>query len=202
MTGKLTVKQQRFLEFYLGAEPELAGNATKSYMAVYGCSEKCAGASGPRLLENVRIKEAIAKHQERVQEKIDVTAETVLRDAIRFRDIAFGDLPGIYEHMVKDSETGEHKRITDQLCQFNPQALGKALELIGRNRMVQAFRENVEHTHTHRLELALAAKQKQVESRAAARPIIEGKVIETEDTGGNAQAIEKAALKRKLELVE
>jgi len=148
MTGKLTVKQQRFLEFYLGMGPELVGNATKSYMAAYGCSEKCAGASGPRLLENVRIKEAIAKHQERGQEKIDVTAETVLRDAIRFRDIAFGDLPGIYEHMVKDSETGEHKRITDQLCQFNPQALGKALELIGRNRVVQAFKENIEHTHT------------------------------------------------------
>ncbi len=204
-TGKLTVKQQRFLEFYLGVEPELAGNATKSYMTAYGCSEKCAGASGPRLLENVRIKEAIAKHQERVQEKIDVTAETVLRDAIRFRDIAFGDEPGIYEKMVKDSETGEHKRITDQLCQFNPQALGKALELIGRNRLVQVFRENIEHTHTHHLEQRLAKRAKEVEDAAARRnTTIEGKaeVIEAEDIGEEAQAVEQAATNRKLELVE
>jgi len=148
MTGKLTVKQQRFLEFYLGADLRLHGNATQCYLKVYECNLKAAESGGARLLQNVKVKAEIAIHQEKIAEKIDVTAETVLRDAIRFRDIAFGDLPGIYEHMVKDSETGEHKRITDQLCQFNPQALGKALELIGRNRVVQAFKENIEHTHT------------------------------------------------------
>ena len=203
-TGKLAIKQQLFLQHYLGADTRLHGNATQCYLKVYGCNLKAAESGGARLLQNVKVKAEIAIHQEKVAEKINVTAETALRDAIRFRDIAFGDLPGIYEHMVKDSETGEHKKITDQLCQFNPQALGKALELIGRNRIVQAFRENVEHTHTHRLELALAAKQKQVEAKAAARPIIDGQaeVIKAQDTAGEAQAVEKAALKRKLELVE
>ncbi len=170
-TEYLTVKQQAFLEYYLGVDPGLHGNATKSYMAAYGCSEKCAGASGPRLLENVRIKETIAKHQEKVAEKINVTAETVPRDAIRFRDIAFGDEPGIYEKMVKDTETGEYRKVIDRLRQFNPSAIGKALELIGRNKSVGAFRDNIEHSHTHRLEQALARKSMEVEKTALERKL-------------------------------
>jgi phage terminase small subunit len=170
MVGKrLTVRQQSFLGYYLGAEPGLSGNATKSYMAAYGCSERCAGASGPRLLENVRIKEAIAKHQERLQEKIDVTAETVLRDAIRFRDIAFGDIPGTYERMVKDPESDEQIKVIVQLRQFNPQAVGKAIELIGRNRLVQAFQDSVEISHTDRLVELLNERTKKVAAAAEAR---------------------------------
>jgi hypothetical protein len=69
--------------------------------------KKTAGTTEPKMLRNVVIWEAIAKHQERVQEKINVTAETTFRDAIRFSDIAFGDLPGTYERMVKDPETGQ-----------------------------------------------------------------------------------------------
>lgn len=169
MTGKITIKQQRFLELYLGAEPGLSGNATKSYMAAYSCSERCAGASGPRLLDNIRINEAIAKHQEHLQEKIDVTAETVLRDAIRLRDIAFGDIPGTDERIVKDPETGEQIKVIAQLRQFNPQAVGKAIELMGRNRLVQAFRDSVEINHTHRLEELLNARTKKVEAATEVR---------------------------------
>jgi phage terminase small subunit len=169
MTGKLTIKQQQFLELYLGAEPGRSGNSTKSYMSAYGCSEKCAGASGPRLLANVRIKEAIAKYQERLQEKIDVTAETVLRDAIRFRDIAFGDIPGTYERMVEDPETGEQIKVIAQLRQFNPQAVGKAIELMGRNRLVHAFQDSVEISHTDRLVELLNERTKKVAAAAEAR---------------------------------
>ena len=169
--SKLTIKQQRFLEFYLGADSRLHGNATQCYFKIYECSLKAAESGGARLLQNAKVKAAIAIHQVKVTEKINITAETVLRDAIRFRDIAFGDLPGIYEHMVKDPETGEHNKIIDQLRQFNPQALGKALELIGRNRIVQAFQDNVEVGHTHRLEEMLNQRSKQVESAAATRQL-------------------------------
>ena len=169
MTGKLTIKQQRFLELYLGAEPGLSGNATKAYQSAYGCSEKCAGASGPRLLANVRIKEAIAKHQERLQEKIDVTAETVLRDAIRFRDIAFGDVGAVEEKLVEDKDTGEWHIQVFHVRRFNAQAVGKAIELMGRNCVVRAFQDSVEINHTHRLEELLNARTKKVEAAAEAR---------------------------------
>jgi phage terminase small subunit len=169
MTGKLTIKQQRFLELYLGAEPGQSGNSTKSYMAAYGCSEKCAGASGPRLLANVRIKEAIAKHQERVQEKVDVTAATVLQDAIRFRDIAFGDVGAVEEKLVEDKETSEFYIKVFHVRRFNAQAVGKAIELMGRNCVVQAFQESVEVSHVHYLEEALNRRLKDVEDAAAKR---------------------------------
>jgi phage terminase small subunit len=123
------------------------------------------------LLANVRIKEAIAKHQERVQEKINVTAETTLRDAIRFRDIAFGDIPGTYERMVKDPETGEQIKVIAQLRQFNPQAVGKAIELMGRNRLVQAFQDSVEVSHTHKLVEILNERTKKVKAAAEARKL-------------------------------
>ena len=58
---------------------------------------------------------------------------------------------------------------------FNHAGVKGALELIGRHTQVQAFSITVEHTHTHRLEQRLAARSK---------------------------AIENAAIKRKLELVE
>ena len=103
-----------------------------------------------------------------MQEKIDVTAETALRDAIRLRDIAFGDIPGTYERMVKDPETGEQIKVIVQLRQFNPQAVGKAIELIGRNRLVQAFQDSVEVSHTDRLEELLNERTKKVEAAAEA----------------------------------
>ncbi len=101
-----------------------------------------------------------------------VHAGIELRDAIRFRDIAFGDLPGIYERMVKDPETGEVRKVVENLRQFNPQALGKALELIGRNRLVQAFQDSVEVSHAHHLEEMLNERTKQVEAAAAALQLL------------------------------
>jgi len=205
-TRQITVKQQGFLRHYLGADPRLHGNATQCYLRVYECSLKAAESGGARLLQNAKVKAAIENHQEKIAEKIDITAETMLRDAIRFRDIAFRDLPAIYEQMVKDPETGDHRKVVYLLRQFNPQALGKALDLIGRHTQVQAFNVKVEHSHTHRLEQRLAKKAKEVEAAAVARgnAIIEGKaeVIKAEDTGGEAQVVGKAALERKLELVE
>jgi hypothetical protein len=168
-TSNLTVKQQRCLGLYLGADPRFHGNATQCYFKVYECSLKAAESGGARLLQNGKVKTAIRDHQEKLAAKIDITAETMLRDAIRFRDIAFGDLPAIHEQMVKDPETGDYRKVVHLLRQFNPQALGKALELIGRHTQVQAFKDNVEHTHTHRLEQRLAAKSKAVEKAAFER---------------------------------
>jgi len=71
------------------------------------------------------------------------------------------------------TSSGEQKTIARR--DYNPQVAKAALELIGRHTQIQAFSVKVEHSHTHRLEQRLAAKSK---------------------------AVEKAALNRKLELVE
>ena len=152
-TRQLTVKQQRFLECYLGADPGLHGNATKCYLKVYQCSLKAAESGGARLLQNVKVIAEISIHQDKVAEKINVTAEYVLRQSMRYLEIAFGDKP-----------TPEN---------FNPSGVKGALELIGKHVAVKAFQENIEHSHTHKLEQRLAERSKQVEDRARANQKLE-----------------------------
>lgn len=67
-------------------------------------------------------------------------------------------------------ETGERITVVDRLRQFNPTALGKALELIGRNKSVGAFRETIEVSHVgYYLEEQLNKRGKQLEEAATRR---------------------------------
>ena len=171
MTEKLTIKQQRFLELYLGAEPGLSGNATKAYQAAYGCTTRAAGASGDRLLKNAVIVKEIASFQQKLQEKMEITAESVLADAVRFRDIAFGGVGSVQEELVEDKETGEWHIQAFSVRRFNAQAVGKAIELMGRNCVVRAFQENIKVSHTHILEERLNERTKKVTAAAEARKL-------------------------------
>ena len=166
---ELSVKQQKFLSYYLGDDQEMHGNATKSYMAAYHASARSAGVAGRRLLQNVVIKSQIAAFQAELQEKMKITAESVLKDAVRFRDIAFGDVGSVEEKLVEDKETGEWHVQVFSLRRFNAQAVGKAIELMGRNCVVQAFLERVDISHTHILEERLNERTKKVTAAAEAR---------------------------------
>ena len=66
-------------------------------------------------------------------------------------------------------ETGERITVVDRLRQFNPTALGKALELIGRNKSVGAFRETIEVSHVGYLGEQLNKRGKQLEEAATRR---------------------------------
>ena len=152
-TRQLTVKQQAFLRHYLGADPRLHGNATQCYLKVYQCSLKAAESGGARLLQNVKVIAEISIHQDKVAEKINVTAEYVLRQSVRYLEIAFGDIPAPQN--------------------FNPSGVKGALEIIGKHVAVKAFQENIEHKHVHRLEQRLAQRSKQIEDRATANQKLE-----------------------------
>jgi phage terminase small subunit len=174
MTGKLTIKQQRFLELYLDAEPGLSGNATRAYRAAYGCTTRAAGASGDRLLKNAVIVKEIAAFQEKLQKKMEITAESVLVDSVRMRDIAFGDKSFTVQEVLKkkDPEGNEYVEVVDvELKRLNPQMLGKALELMGRNCVVQAFIERIDVSHTHILVERLNERTKKVTAAAEARKL-------------------------------
>lgn len=172
MGGKqLTVKQQSFLGYYLGAEPGLSGNATCSYRTAYGCTTRSAAVAGQRLLRNVDIQSHIAAFQAELQEKMKITAESVLADAVRLRDLAFGDVGAVEERLVEDKATGEWSVQQFMVRRFNPQAVGKAIELMGRNCVVAAFIEKVDVSHTHLLEERLNARTKLVTAAAEARKL-------------------------------
>lgn len=72
--GKLTAKQERFVSEYL-----IDLNATQA--AIRACySEKTAQVQGSRLLSNVMVAAEIAKRQAKVADKLELSAERVLRE--------------------------------------------------------------------------------------------------------------------------
>ena len=79
---RLTDKQARFVAEYL-----VDSNATQAAIRA-GYSEKTAHSQGPRLLDNVEVKAALAAKQNRVLEKLELTAEKVLSDIDRIATAA------------------------------------------------------------------------------------------------------------------
>lgn len=73
---KLSDKHKLFCDEYLAN----GMNATQAYKSVYKVTDKVAGASGVRLLENVKIKEYLQQEGEKTAERLNITKEELLRD--------------------------------------------------------------------------------------------------------------------------
>ena len=95
--AELTAKQRIFVAEYL---KDL--NATQAAIRA-GYSEKTAHAQGPRMLDNVGVREAIAAATSARAEKLEITAERVLAE---IANMAFWD-PG---ELTADDEAGEDDR--------------------------------------------------------------------------------------------
>lgn len=73
---KLTDKQEMFCQEYM-----VNGfNATQAYVKVYKTTDKVGGASGPRLLDNVRIKERLEELKKETRQFYRITKEELLND--------------------------------------------------------------------------------------------------------------------------
>ncbi len=86
----MTAKQQRFVDLFL-----ISLNATQAYKEAYGCSEAVALRSGPRLLGNVGVAEAIGRAQAERSRRTGITADAVLT---RFWSIALADPRELIEY--------------------------------------------------------------------------------------------------------
>ena len=75
MARDLTAKQSRFVELYL-----VSLNATDAYQRAYGCSRAVADSSGPRLLGNVRVQQAVRDRQAKLAANTGVTPERVIAE--------------------------------------------------------------------------------------------------------------------------
>lgn len=82
--AKLNAKQQAFVDHYLQTR-----NATQSAISA-GYSSKTAHSQGPRLLENVGVKAAIAKAIENVRGDTKITVENIINELGKG---AFAELP-------------------------------------------------------------------------------------------------------------
>ena len=144
----ITLKDQEFVDLYVGGPDELRGNATACYRCLHPrCAASTAETEGPATLRKPQVQAYLEEKAKRVQELTDINAAYVLNQSVRFLEISFGDKP------TPDK--------------FNAAGIGKALELIGKNVTVQAFKSNLEISENPDLVAILRRQQRIVEERAA-----------------------------------
>jgi phage terminase small subunit len=79
---KLSAKHQAFCDEYLAN----GMNALQAYKSVYKVSDKVAGASGVRLLDNVNVKEYLQEERKKTAERLNITKEELLLDLQEIKD--------------------------------------------------------------------------------------------------------------------
>ena len=137
----LTDKQERFCQEYL-----IDSNATQAAIRA-GFSPKTADVQGSRLLVNVKVASRLKELQEKQQNRLQITADKVLKDIEECR------LRCMQGEPVKDKEgnpTGEWK--------FEAYAALKASELQGK--YIKLFTDRVEHEFKDGLADRLAQARK------------------------------------------
>ena len=153
MTDKLSAKDRQFSDLYFGGPDDMRGNATACYHHLHPRAKgNTCQVEGSKILSKPMVAEYLQAQREKLTEVTGVNAEYVLRQSIRYLEIAIGDRPAPEN--------------------FNQAGVKAALELIGRHTRVQAFKDTIEHSHTHRLEQALARKSKEVEQAALDRKLV------------------------------
>ena len=163
---RLNPKQLHWLRLYLGRDPEVRGNATACYRRAYGVTNKrVAEAGASRLLNHRLIKPELDKFQQQALATAGIDAQFVLDQSLRLFDTAMGDLPTEQEVRTTDAH-GRETVSYRQTREYDPGTAHKALTMLGNNKHVQAFQQNIEVSHTHYLEERLAARTKAIEGKA------------------------------------
>lgn len=90
---ELTDKQRLFCLYY-----SKSFNATRSYQKAYDCDYLTACASGPRLLDNVRVKDQIIKFKEERYSRAMLSPEDIFQ---KYMEIAFSDITDFVTFGVK-----------------------------------------------------------------------------------------------------
>ncbi len=83
----LSAKHKAFCDQYLSN----GLNATQAYKSVYGVSDKVAGSSAPRLLENARVKEYLQQEQNKTADKLEITREFLIKEYLELINSAKTD---------------------------------------------------------------------------------------------------------------
>lgn len=173
----LTPKQQRFVKEYL-----IDHNATQAAIrAKY--SQRNADKIGPGLLGKTRIAEAIREGDEKINAKLEITAERIKAEIAK---LAFANMEDYVAHENGDITPDLSKCNRDQMAavqEFTVDATGgtgdgerklilrtkfrlapkrEALELLGRCRDIQLFSDRLELTGDDELIAALSEGRKRI----------------------------------------
>ena len=87
----LSAKHKAFCDEYLAN----GMNATQAYKSVYKVTDKVAGTSGPRLMENVGIKQYLQEQRQMIAKQLNITKEELLLDLQEIKNSNKGIRDGI-----------------------------------------------------------------------------------------------------------
>lgn len=104
MTGKLNVRQTKFVQEYL-----ISGNATKAAIKA-GYSKKTARSLGQRMLTNVDIKKAIAAAQKKTAERHEGLRDQVINE---LKLIAFSKISDFVEWKTGNVKLVDSSKLTE-----------------------------------------------------------------------------------------
>lgn len=167
MNRNLSPKDREFADLYFGGPDDLRGNATACYRAIHPrAKQRTCEVNGSRKLSQAEVVDYLESKREALTVATGINAQWVLEQSVRLYDRCMGDASYPVEYQRTDPETGIVTVETYYIRSFNPAGAKAALELIGRNRGIQAFKDNVEVSHTHHLEQALTKRAKAVETAA------------------------------------
>ena len=101
------------------------------------------GNNAYNILKRPAVRDELARRQEAFSEKVDLNSEWVLRKSRELLERCMQEIDPVLDNkgeQVCDKETGR------PMFTFNAAGAAKALELVGKNRLVKAFAQQVEHT--------------------------------------------------------
>ena len=87
----LSAKHKAFCDEYLAN----GMNATQAYKSIYKVTDKVAGTSGPRLMENVGIKQYLQEERQKLAKQLNITKEELLLDLQEIKNSNKGIRDGI-----------------------------------------------------------------------------------------------------------
>jgi hypothetical protein len=135
---------RHFADMYHGGPDELRGNAKAVYLYLHpNVKERTAEVNGSTILRKTEVQKYLEGKAERIQKKTDITAEYVLTRSVEFLEMCLGEreTPETISVDVPDESTGKmvKKETPVFLKKFHAAGAGKAIELIGKNKSVNAF---------------------------------------------------------------
>jgi phage terminase small subunit len=168
----ISAKDQQFADHFFGGPDGLRGSAKACYKHLHPrCKDSTAATEGPALLRKPQVQAYLEQQGKKITERAEINAQWVLEQSIRLYHRCMGDEAYPVEYERTDPQTGIVTAETYATRSFNAAGARAALELIGRNTGIQAFKDNVEVSHTHYLENMLNKRAKQLESAATKRKL-------------------------------
>lgn len=163
--SNIPLKDREFADLYAGGPDSIRGNAARCYRYIHPhCKISTAETNGPRLLRNAQVQAYLHEKADRIQKETDINAKWLLDQSVKYLQQCMGELE-VSDTIFVDTPDGKQP-IEVKKKSFSAAGAGRALEIIGKNILVNAFSQKVEISSKPDIAEIMARRQKIVEEKA------------------------------------